>query len=95
MATNRTPRSNMKEGKSVARNVTFQFNDIDEPGTYYSHTTGWLYRMPEDSLSQGHSPVVNIVTSEDHYLTKISDDPWVPIGKARELCANMDFDVNF
>jgi hypothetical protein len=75
--------------------ITVNFEGIQDPGSYYNHTTGWLVRMPADSLAQGHSPIVNIVTKEQSLFTRISPDPFVPLGKARQICANLDFDVNF
>jgi hypothetical protein len=77
------------------RNVTVPFNEITEAGAYYFHSTGWLYRVPDDSLSLGHSPTMNICSAEECFVTKISDDPWIPLNKAREICSNWDFSVNF
>ncbi len=77
------------------RNVTVPFNEINEEGTYYFHPTGWLYRVPADSISLGHSPMMNICSLEECYVTKVSDDPWIPLNKAREICSNWDFSVNF
>jgi hypothetical protein len=91
--TNFTP--SFEGSKAVRKNVTVPFNEITEPGAYYNHSTGWLYRVPNDCLSPGHSPVMNICCSDDCYMTKVSDDPWLPVGKAREICANWDFAVNF
>lgn len=92
-ATGYTP--NMENTKYVRKNVTVAFNDITEPGAYYFHPTGWLYRVPADGLSQGHSPLMNICSIEECFATKISEDPWVPLNKAREICSNWDFSVNF
>lgn len=95
MTTNRTTNTGTRENLKSGRRVTVPFNEISEPGTYYDHDTGWLFRMPDESLSPGHSPVLNIVSGNDNYLTKISEDPWIPVGKAREICSNMDFEVRF
>lgn len=97
MATKRsTGYQESREGTSEGyRNVTVSFNEISEPGAYYNHETGWLYRIPEDMLSLGHSPFMNIVSGHDNFVTKISSDPWIPLNKARQLCANRDFAVNF
>ncbi len=35
----------------VSRKVTIPFNEISEPGAYYSHDTGWLYRVPDEGVS--------------------------------------------
>ena len=85
----------MENTKYVRKNVTVSFNDITEPGAYYFHPTGWLYRVPADVLALGHSPLMNICSVEECFATKICDDPWVPVNKAREICSNWDFYVNF
>ena len=95
MPTNRTTHMSTRETTKNVRRVTVPFNEISEMGTYYDHDTGWLFRMPEESLSPGHSPVLNIVSGDENLLTKISDDPWIPVNKAREICSNLDFEVNF
>jgi hypothetical protein len=84
------------EGTMTTRShMTIPFNEISEPGVYYSHDTGWLYRVPEDMLALGHSPLINVVSIDENFVTKISGDPWLPVNKARQICANMDFAVNF
>jgi len=75
--------------------VTCPFNEISEPGAYYCQQTGWLYRIPGEAIAPGHSPVTTVVSAEECFVTKISNDPWVPLNKAREICSNYDFVVNF
>ena len=75
--------------------MTGLFNDNTETGDYYFHPTGCLYRVPTDSISLWHSPLMNICSSDECFVTKVSDDPWIPLNKARELCSNWDFCVNF
>ncbi len=77
------------------RKYTVPFNNINEPGTYYFHPTGMLVRIPPNAVIPGHSPTINLCWVEETYCTKISDDPWMPLGKARETCANWDLEVNF
>ena len=96
MAGRRTTNYQANEGtKTTRRNVTVPFNEMSEPGSYYCHQTGWLYRIPEEGLALGHSPLMNICSNDQLFVTKITDDPYVPVGKAREICANWDFFVNF
>ncbi len=96
MTTKRTTGFTQSEPRNYGRKtITVSFNDISEPGTYYVHTTGWLYRIPPDMLAPGHSPFMNICGNDDCFVTKVSDDPWLPVGKAREICSNWDFAVNF
>ena len=84
-----------ERSRATHSSVTLPFGEIMDQGTYYSRDTGWIYRVPEESLSPGHSPMISIVSKEDILVTKISDDPWIPVNKARQICSNLDFEVNF
>ena len=96
MATKRVTSFTPTEGtKFSAKRVTIPFNEMSDPGAYYCHSTGWLYRIPDEGLATGHSPVMNIQSSDELYVTRISSDPWVPLNKARQVCANLDFAINF
>ena len=72
-----------------------KFEDINEPGTYMADWSGHLLRFPEDSLKQGRSPLLDIVGKETLYVTKISEDPYVTLTKARQVAADLDCYVNF
>ncbi len=85
----------MESTQQTRKFVTEPFNEINEPGVYYNHDTGWLYRVPGEILALGHSPLLNIVSVNETFVTRISDDPWLPVNKARQICANMDLAVNF
>ena len=70
------------------------FEEINAPGAWVSGN-GMLMRVPEGALKSGHSPLVDVVSNETKGFTRISDDPYVAIGKARQLAANADLAVNF
>lgn len=71
------------------------FDSLNEPGTYICDWSGHMVRVPGDSLKPGRSPLMIITGKEPLFLTKISDDPFIPISKARLLAANCDLEVNF
>ena len=71
------------------------FDHISEPGTYVFNYTGHLLRVPEDAITQGRSPLVNILGRETVVATKISEDPFMPVTKCRLVAANHDVPVNF
>jgi hypothetical protein len=71
------------------------FNEIEEAGTYYSNWTGHLIRIPDDGLKAGSSPVIDIRGKAPMIVTKLSDDPYVTVSKARMIAADLDLDVNF
>ena len=79
--------------KSLGSQVPFE--SINEPGTYLSNWSGHLLRVPEDAIKPGRSPVIEIRGNEPMVVTKLSDDPFVCISKARLTAANLDQNVNF
>ena len=71
------------------------FDHISEPGTYICNWTGHLLRVPQDSLASGRSPTMNIIGPEPLFVTRISENPYIPVTKARVLASNLDMAVNF
>lgn len=86
-----------KEGEYDTKGFGTQlpFTSINEPGTYICNWSGYLLRVPEDSIKPGRSPVMDLQGTEPLFVTKITDDPFVPISKARIVAANCDVAVNF
>jgi hypothetical protein len=74
---------------------TCNFDQIETPGTYVECRTGTLLRVPEDGLAPGRSPRIEIVAQETWTVARISDDPYVPLTKARMIAADLDLPVNF
>lgn len=64
------------------------WHDIKEPGAYIEIETGHLYRIPEDALGLGSSPLIRKETSEPCQLVRISKDPFIPKIQARVVCYN-------
>lgn len=71
------------------------FCNINEPGTYFSNFTGHLIRIPEEEVRPGLSPAIEIRGKEPIFVTKLSDDPFIPLSKARLIAADLDLKVNF
>ena len=71
------------------------FEAICEPGTYVCNWSGHLLRIPSDAVTPGRSPLINIVGADCLFVTKICNDPFVPVTKARLLACNFDIAVNF
>ena len=79
--------------KSVGTTVPFE--SIQEPGCYLCNWSGHLLRVPEDGVAAGRSPLVNIIGNETLFVTKLSDNPFITITKARMVASNIDCSVNF
>ena len=54
-----------------------------------------MFRIPPDGLAEGRSPLITWEAAEEKFVTRISDDPWTPISKARQLAASTNLPVNF
>jgi hypothetical protein len=75
--------------------TTVPFESIQEPGCYICNWSGHLLRVPEDGIAAGRSPLVNIIGTEPLYVTKLSENPFVNITKAKMIASNLDCCVNF
>ncbi len=75
--------------------TTIPFDAINEPGAYICNWSGHLLRVPEDGVTAGRSPLINIVGNEPLTVTKISENPYITLTKAKLLASNFDLNVNF
>ena len=71
------------------------FEGINDPGCYVCEWSGHLLRVPPDGIAPGRSPLLNMIGCDPLFVTKIWNDPFVPVTKARLLAANYDVAVNF
>ncbi len=96
----------MTTGKNVSQTATqgnfttqcgtcVPFGSLQEPGAYICNWSGHLLRVPEDGVAPGRSPMISILGIEPLFVTKINDNPFVTLTKARLLAANLDLPVNF
>ncbi len=75
--------------------ATVPFDTIKSPGTYVCNWSGHLMRIPERTVVPGEALTLNIVGHEPLTVTKISDDPRVPLAEARTLATGMGISVGF
>jgi hypothetical protein len=71
------------------------FDAINDPGAYVCNWSGHLVRVPGDAIAPGRSPLINMCGCDQLFVTKICDNPFVPVTKARLLASNCDVAVNF
>ena len=95
MTTTNTTKTNEDWNNRYGPGAMVPFEAINEPGCYICNWTGHLMRVPPDGVAPGRSPLLNIIGQDTLYVTKISDDPYIPVTKARLLAANCDVAVNF
>jgi hypothetical protein len=90
-----TPTTEAPVNNPMTHRERVPFDQVQTPGCYVQNNTGILYRIPEEALSTGRSPLIEMVCKADTTVTKISQDPWIPISKARQLTADADLYPNF
>lgn len=93
--TNSTTQKDQNTGSGFNCGTVVPFDAINEPGCYICNWSGHLLRVPEDGVTPGRSPMLNIVGSEPLFVTKISDNPYITLTKAKLLACNHDVCVNF
>ena len=90
-----TLKSTQFSEKSATVGTTMPFQSIQEPGCYICNWSGHLLRVPEDGVAPGRSPLLDIIGTEPLVVTKISENPYLTLTKAKLIAANIDLDVNF
>jgi hypothetical protein len=93
-----TPQSATQTGAtygSASIGSTLPFEAITQPGAYICHWSGHLLRVPEDGFFTAQKPVFSMVGAEPLNVTKISENPYITITKAKLLASNWDLSVNF
>jgi len=71
------------------------FDEVDTPGAYVCDWSGHLLRVTERAVTLGRAPALNIVGSAPLTVTKISDDPEVPITEAKRLAGRFKLSISF
>ena len=71
------------------------WESVDEPGAYVELGSGELYRIPQEALIRGASPVVIKESRGASRLAQISKDPFLTTLEARLRCAQHNIEPNF
>ncbi len=74
--------------------LSVPFQDIEEPGVYITQQ-GHMFRIPPDALAEGRSPLITWESRDEQVVTRVSQDPYAPISKCRQLAADLDLPVRF
>ena len=74
--------------------LTTDFTNINSAGVYVTQR-GEMFRVPNEAISEGHSPILSWENMEGSLVTRISEDAYTPISKCRQLAANADLPVKF
>jgi hypothetical protein len=70
------------------------WENLNEPGTYVDVGTGELYRIPQEALIQGSSPLIRKESLRPSRLVQISKSPFITIFQARMLACEHNVQPN-
>lgn len=71
------------------------WESLNEPGAYVELGTGDLYRVPQEALLQGGSPVIRKQSLGASRLVQLSKSPFITTMEARMLAAENNVTPNF
>jgi len=74
--------------------LSCRFDEIEKSGVYITQR-GEMFRVPEDALADGRSPLLIWETADGNLVTRVSDNAYAAISKCRQLAADADLPVNF
>jgi hypothetical protein len=80
---------------ATAFGTVLPFETINAPGCYICNWSGHLLRVPDDGVAPGRSPLINIIGNEPLFVTKLSDNPYITLTKAKMIASNLDCAVSF
>lgn len=75
--------------------MSVTWDELDSEGAYVDQRTGDLFRVPQQAVIRGASPIIQKVSHGQDRLVRVSEDPYCPILRAREVAANNNISPNF
>ena len=93
MSEGRQSSSIQPQHRSALLQTTWE--DLREPGAYVEEGSGDLFRVPQETLMTGASPIISRVSNGASRLVRVSDNPAVPLVKARMVAADHNIEPNF
>jgi hypothetical protein len=71
------------------------WEELRESGAYVEEGSGDLFRVPQEALVAGASPIIGRVSNGASRLVRVSENPAVPLMKARMVAADHNIEPNF
>ena len=72
-----------------------EYSEIAAAGTYVLKQTGLLLRVPPEGVVPGRSPQVMLSGTVPVRVSRLSEDPALPLHRARAIASNHDLLVRF
>jgi hypothetical protein len=71
------------------------WEELNEAGAYVERGSGDLYRVPQEALIPGGSPIIHKESTGASRLVQVSRNPFVTTLEARLCCAQHNIEPNF
>ncbi len=71
------------------------WDDVSEPGAYVDVNSGELYRIPQEALLRGASPLIHKESLRSTQLVQVSKNPFVTSMQARLLACEHNIEPTF
>ena len=71
------------------------WDELNEPGASVERGSGDLYRVPQEALIPGGSPIIHKESNGASRLVQVSRKPFVTTLEARLRCAQHNIEPNF
>jgi len=81
--------------QSQQLSTELSWESIENPGAYVDVSTGELYRVPQEALLQGSSPMIRKESLTASRLVQISKNPFITTFQARMLSCEHNVQPNF
>ena len=81
--------------QSQQLSTELSWESIEDPGAYVDVSTGELYRVPQEALLQGSSPLIRKESLKASRLVQISKNPFITTFQARMLSCEHNVQPNF
>ena len=93
MAEARQGQSIQPQHRSSLMQTTWE--ELTQPGAYVEVGTGDLFRVPQEALAQGASPIITKVSHGEPRLVRVSDNPALSLLEARIIALDHNIEPNF
>jgi len=90
-----TKHDDVPQGGPKDQQVPLTFDAIREPGAYVCHWSGHLLRVHREVNTADRSARTSMVSNQKLYVTRIGNDPEIPLPRARMVAREAGLSIAF
>jgi hypothetical protein len=81
--------------RSTGMGVRMMFDQIRHAGCYVCEWSGHLLRVSEAAAARGLATLPSVMGPDPLFVTKISDEPELPLDEAKSIARSLELSINF